>query len=269
MVAPVEGQPSKNSRHNLLRSRQPRVVVLFLNKIIQNKNNNMRQFEDFWNNDKRKKRSYFLTATVILVSVITVLVGAKVGYTKYQASILKSQRNYTILDGNNGEVKGANTTNNTGSPTSKGSVTNTTSTGVGTTAKGFAPQLPSNGQPTNSSVSYPSMDNPSYTTDPSSPIYQVPIPDSNQDNQKKIAECIAQNQKRHDVLDPVKEQIYDLQNYYAQIPDIMAEKVKGTFTNQAQLDRMIQAEQQKTQSEINQLQLQYDQLSSQYPSCSY
>jgi len=229
----------------------------------------MKQFENFWKNDKRKKRSYFLTATVILASVITILVGAKVGYTKYQASTLRSQRNNTILDSNNGAVKGANTTNNTGSPTSTGSATNTTPTGIEATAKESGPQSYSNDQSINPGVSYPNIDNPSYTPDPSSPVYQVPIPDNTQDNQKKIAECIAQNQKRHDVLDPIKEQIYDLQNYYAQIPDIMAEKVKGTFTNQAQLDRMIQAEREKTQTEINQLQLQYNQLSSQYPSCSY
>jgi hypothetical protein len=227
----------------------------------------MRQFEEFWSNDKRKKH-YLSTAVVIFVSVITILVGTKIGYTRYQASFLKHQKGNSTLQNNIGEVKGAATTSDTTSLGSTTSGTQVDKTSTGSKLNGYQTQTDSNSAPTNPSTYYPSINNSADSSDNTSPTYQAPNPDNTRDDQKRIAECIAQNQKRNDVLNPIQEQIYDLQNYYWEIPDLMAEKVKGTFTNQAQLDRMIQAEEQKTQSEINQLQAQYNQLSSQYPQCN-
>jgi hypothetical protein len=87
--------------------------------------------------------------------------------------------------------------------------------------------------------------------------------------QTRIDQCNTANTQRDAILNPIKQQISDLQTYYIGIPAMMAQRVKGTLTNQAQLDRMIQAEQTQTQTQINQLQSQLNQLSGQYPLCTY
>lgn len=87
--------------------------------------------------------------------------------------------------------------------------------------------------------------------------------------QAKIQQCNEYNKQRDAVLNPVKQQIYDLQMYYYDIPDIMAERARGGYISQSQLDRMIQAEESKTQTQINKLQLQLNQLLDQYPLCTY
>jgi transcription termination factor NusB len=84
----------------------------------------------------------------------------------------------------------------------------------------------------------------------------------------KIQQCNDYNAQRDAVINPVKQQISDLQAYYATIPSIMAQRVKGTLTTQSQLDNMIQNEANKTQQQINQLQSQLNQLYSQYPLCT-
>ncbi|MEI7621890.1 MAG: hypothetical protein WCJ51_05145 [Candidatus Moraniibacteriota bacterium] len=87
--------------------------------------------------------------------------------------------------------------------------------------------------------------------------------------QARIQFCDNSNKQRSAILDPIKKQINDLWLYYIDIPNAMSQKTKGYKVNQAQLDRMIEAEQNKTQTEINKLQLQSNQLSDQYPVCNY
>jgi len=87
--------------------------------------------------------------------------------------------------------------------------------------------------------------------------------------QARIQFCDNSNKQRSAILDPIKKQINDLWLYYIDIPNAMSQKTKGYNVNQAQLDRMIEAEQNKTQTEINKLQLQSNQLSDQYPVCNY
>ena len=86
--------------------------------------------------------------------------------------------------------------------------------------------------------------------------------------QAKIQQCNESNTQRDTVLNPVKQQISDLQSYLINIPSIIAAQIKGTLCNQSCLDNKIQSEQQKTQTQINQLQIQLNQLSSQYPLCT-
>lgn len=87
--------------------------------------------------------------------------------------------------------------------------------------------------------------------------------------QAKIQQCNEYNKQRDAILNPVKQQIYDLQMYYFDIPAIMTERARGRDISQSQLDRMIQSEENVTQSQINQLQLQLNQLLDQYPLCTY
>lgn len=226
----------------------------------------MKQFEDFWNNDKRKKRSYFLTTAAILASAITIFVGGKIGYTKYQASTSRHQGNETILDSRGGEVKGA-TTSTTTTPEDTGTVTNKSN--FNTNASNYQSQPTPNYTSTHPNISYPNIYYSPDTSDNNSSAYQDPAPSTPTDDRDKIAECIAQNRERNNILEPVKQQIYDLQIYYWDIPDIMTEKLQGTGTTQSYLDRLIQVEREKTQNEINKLKTQYSQLLSQYPACSY
>jgi len=87
--------------------------------------------------------------------------------------------------------------------------------------------------------------------------------------QARIQYCDSSNKQRGAILDPIKKQINDLWLYYINIPDAISQKTKGSRINQTQLDNMIVAEQNKTQTEINNLQLQLNQLSDQYPVCNY
>lgn len=81
---------------------------------------------------------------------------------------------------------------------------------------------------------------------------------------QQCKELIAQ---RNDALAPIEAQIVEIKNQLWTVEDRVNERIKGTFTNESQRLRMVEAETHDLQNQLNKLQNDYNVVYSQYGSC--